>query len=201
MSKINEQYEELGGIPAGHTGATGGTGSTGLTGNTGNTGSTGSTGAAGNTGNTGLTGNTGNTGLTGNTGNTGAGVAGNTGNTGLTGNTGNTGATGATGPGSAIIRTQSTIDFNGSSTGASNIASVTKNGTGDFSVTFTTPYTSASSYGVSLVLQGGAPGVTGVIPVGNAGSKGASNYDFKLYNLAGSLADPQSSVQFLAIGT
>jgi hypothetical protein len=115
MSKINENYEQIGGS----AGATGATGPTGV-------------------GATGATGPTGLTGATGPTGPTGAGATGPTGPTGLTGATGATGPTGLTGT-SAILAYGKVNNSaaGGVFTGSVGVTSITHDATGEYTVTIT----------------------------------------------------------------
>jgi collagen type VII alpha len=124
---------------AGSQGATGATGPTGSTGPTGPTGGQGATGVTGPQGATGIS-VTGATGVTGPTGPTGAtGVTGPTGSTGPTGPTGPNGPTGATGsaaPATGIARAWCNWNSSASIRASYNVSSVSKGGTGDWTVNF-----------------------------------------------------------------
>lgn len=112
MSKINKDYEQIGGS-GGATGPTGPTGPTGV----------------------GATGATGLTGVTGATGPTGAGVTGATGPTGLTGATG---ATGSTGPSTILAYGKvNNAASGGVFTGSVGVTSITHDATGEYTVTIT----------------------------------------------------------------
>lgn len=115
-------------------------------------GPTGPTGPGGATGPTGPTGPSGPPGPTGPTGP--SGPPGPPGPTGATGPTGSTGPTGPTGPSGATV-VKAWANFNGSSAGiraSSNVSSISKNGTGDYTANFSSGIGDAS-YSVILTVD------------------------------------------------
>lgn len=196
---------------AGATGATGATGVTGATGPTGVIGATGPTGVTGATGPTGVgtTGATGPTGVTGDTGPTGptgvgtTGATGPTGVTGATGPTGVTGATGATGPGSSFVHTVAIRRGDDGTVYAgrpqTNVASVSRDATGVYTITFTVAYASIN-YSVSAqqISTGGAS--TSTDTVCRSVDQGTGTAQIRFENLLGVATDPEAFI-FGALGT
>ncbi len=177
-------------------------GDTGATGSIGLTGATGATGLQGLKGDTGATGATGPTGLTGAQGLTGSqGLKGDTGTTGATGPTGATGAQGATGPTGAT-----------GATGPSNTQVIS---IPTFTLSTTTPNTSASSTYFGTLLAGSSykfefivrgqssysSGRTGLAVLASGSGHSLSYNYITSNNTEYQNGSPWTGYQFMVIGT
>jgi hypothetical protein len=134
-------YKSTGGVngTSGTSGANGSPGSPGSSGTNGTSGTSGANGSPGSPGSSGTNGTSGTSGANGNPGTSGT--------SGANGNAGSSGITGTSGT-SGVTNIKAWIHFNGtgtpSSNASNNVSSITDNGTGDYTINFTTAFSDAN---------------------------------------------------------